>query len=359
MSNSSSPVLAGPSTPLNRLQLHSSIPSHLSTELSFLQTLFLRARDQHRTQLFLRRMHEVLIVGKLLLRYVKESQNDATIWEKRKIQGKQLVTRMIKALFTSQRFTAQILDLHHFVPLQTSVLAIYSRLFAITMNIASGLDMELENVFMNGGQRKAKRKLDKTRIGKATIQAAPVPMEGVMDTGKLYPVESMNVDGTELGEKIQRSSITTVSTSNDTTPKASRYPSLSHDNLNSQPQSTTPSSSDVHALALDLPTKAISRPPSPPSERDEDLYPPELDTYDAEIKKRKKKKKLLDIDAIFDSKARKEKISEVQQNFKENSEEALIPKKKKNKSRDQDGDVTIKNKKMKKKKDAMDDIFGF
>ena len=47
-------------------QLHSSVQSHLATELVLLHALIRRSKDQHRGQLFLKRLHGVYRLGRLV-----------------------------------------------------------------------------------------------------------------------------------------------------------------------------------------------------------------------------------------------------------------------------------------------------
>lgn len=69
------PYTSGCSTPVSSsssLHFHASLPSHLSTELAFLQTFIKRASSQHRSQLFLQRMEGVLRVGKAMMLHVRK-----------------------------------------------------------------------------------------------------------------------------------------------------------------------------------------------------------------------------------------------------------------------------------------------
>ncbi|WVF70773.1 hypothetical protein IAT40_005567 [Kwoniella sp. CBS 6097] len=234
------------------LHLHPSIQSHLATELSFLHTLILRARDQHRLQLFLRRMYDVLRVGKAVLGFVRACANAFTSasaksnnksvgmgsevdrgagagtglsrWRKK---GSILVSRMIKSLYTAQRFTAQIIELHHFLPLQTSVLAIYARLFVLTLNVANALGMDIENLISSGGGRlgagedhgKKGRAKGKKREGQEGDGSLSMLEGGGVSSSSSFSMESatqgarnvVNVDmevvlglGSEVGERIER-----------------------------------------------------------------------------------------------------------------------------------------------------------
>ena len=63
-------------------QLHSSIQPHLAIELQLIRVLIRRSRDQHRGQLFLKRLHGVYRLGRLvqaaLLLRVQKSGNGAS-----------------------------------------------------------------------------------------------------------------------------------------------------------------------------------------------------------------------------------------------------------------------------------------
>ncbi|WWD09251.1 hypothetical protein V865_007373 [Kwoniella europaea PYCC6329] len=367
----STPSSGGPSNPLNRLHVHPSIASHLSTELSFLQTLLLRARDQHRTQLFLRRMHEVLRIGRILLKYVRETSSvhtDESGWETRRLTGERLIYRMVKSLFTAQRFTSQIIELHHFLPLQASVLAIYSRLFTMSMNIASGLGMDIDSVIQHGGQLKhqKKKKLMNVDVDEQGDRIGEVVLNDTRNGNE------MGIHGIELGERIQRPSITPRLQEN--SPLTSRRQSPVSKSNNRQFNGTSPQ--------IEQPTGLSSRSQSPlisaqPELREDDGYNPSRlsdttisvnvpddndptkDGRKEDIpKKQKKRSHDLDLDLIFDtisSHAQSPRVKE--KGLPQHSNEPQ--KKKKIEISGVDEKLEKPKKKKKKKKDAMDDIFGF
>ncbi|WVW82133.1 hypothetical protein I302_104138 [Kwoniella bestiolae CBS 10118] len=369
MSIIGTPSSAGPSTPITRLHIHPSVPSHLSTELSFLQTLLLRARDQHRTQLFLRRMYEVLKMGKLILKYVKDTSIvDEQGWEKRRLRGEQLVCRTIKSLFTAQRFTSQIIELHHFLPLQTSTLAIYARLCTITMNIAQGLGMDLEQLISLGGQIHSRKKRSVlVDMQDRAVELGPGVM--VIDGSE----NDMNIHGVELGEKIERQS----SIFNSSVHQSTTQPDIPKPSNHKQPQSPlsligssrpVSASSAVRSRSPVIPSTSehqeITSAPVNPGNASAPV-PPWTDVEQIpskglaqEEKPRKKKKSPFDIDSIFDS------VPPLSAKHKDHdlgsSKISSESKKQKAPSRpDADMDKSTKKVSKKKKKDAMDDIFGF
>ncbi|WVQ97151.1 hypothetical protein IAU59_004261 [Kwoniella sp. CBS 9459] len=231
-----------PDSPALNLHLHPSVQAHFATELSFLHTLIRRARDQHRLQLFLRRMYDVLRIGKALLGFVRQSvsakavgqgegqqvvaEGDADAGRLRK-RGTALVSRMIKSLYTAHRHTAQIIELHHFLPLQTSVLSIYARLFVLTLNVANALNMDIERVIASGGQlnkpgdiftgsreKKGKGRDTGTERGldiRSDLDLDPEGMARASSTSSSMGMVQGDVEmalnlglGTELGERIER-----------------------------------------------------------------------------------------------------------------------------------------------------------
>ncbi|WVQ62350.1 uncharacterized protein L199_000490 [Kwoniella botswanensis] len=366
----STPSSGGPSTPLNRLHVHSSIASHLSTELSLLQTLLLRARDQHRTQLFLRRMHEVLRIGKILLKYVRETSSvhtDESGWETRRSTGERLIYRMVKSLFTAQRFTSQIIELHHFLPLQASVLAIYSRLFTISMNIASGLGMDIDQVIQHGGQLNCQKK-KKLRIVNVDDERDRIGEVILSDTTKGLG-EDMGIHGIELGEKIERSSMTPQGIGSSA--PASRFQSplpISSSKRSSASSTQVPcrAAPTIQSPSRILPARyelgeddaniSSQDPETPKSGRISNDYESAKDGRADGILK-KKKRRSHDMDFIFDS------VSSPAQSPNMNDGGSLKdpnePKKKKKIASTAVEAKLDKPKKKKKKQDAMDDIFGF
>ncbi|OCF73655.1 hypothetical protein I204_05498 [Kwoniella mangroviensis CBS 8886] len=274
---------------------------------------------------------------------------------------------MVKSLFTAQRFTSQIIELHHFLPLQTSVLAIYARLFTITMNIASGLGMDTDQIIQHGGQLKSqkKKKLMNVDVNKQGDMIGEV----VLNDTRNDLSEEMGVHGTELGERIERPSITPQLPENSLSTSRRQSP-VSKSN-NTQSNRTSPQ--------IEQPTSLSSRSLSPlisaqPGLREDDgSIPPRLsDTTvsvnvhdDTDTMKdgrmegtpKKKKKRSHDLGFLFDS------ISSHAQSPKVEEEE-LPNDPNESKEKNKIGITALaekleKPKKKRKKKDAMDDIFGF
>ncbi|WWD18004.1 hypothetical protein CI109_102451 [Kwoniella shandongensis] len=229
---------------LTAIRIHSSVPSHLTAELTFLKTLIRRAKDQHRSQLFLQRMVGVLRIGQILLRHLKESlslglDDQAEVEEKvvqgRKKKDESLVRKMIKQLFDASYITSQIIDLHHFLPLQTTSLGIYARLFAMTINIASGWEMDVEGLISGSRPSRSKRSQVTDRVGGAeegTVSTSD-GVDAAWSTQPPTPSAEMEL-GFELGEKIERSSIASRSISKAATPRVPSPMAMSVDSLDSE-----------------------------------------------------------------------------------------------------------------------------
>ncbi|OCF55612.1 hypothetical protein L486_07097 [Kwoniella mangroviensis CBS 10435] len=272
---------------------------------------------------------------------------------------------MVKSLFTAQRFTSQIIELHHFLPLQTSVLAIYARLFTITMNIASGLGMDPDQVIQHGGQVKYQKK-KKLRTVNVDDERDMIGEVILSDTTKGLG-EDMGIHVIELGERIERPSITPRT--QESSPSTSRR----------QPPITKSNDRqfDRTSSQIEQPTGLSSRSQSPlilaqPVLGEDDGYissrlpdtikfvnmPDDNDpTKDGRMEgiTKKEKKRSHDLDLISDS------ISFPAQSSEELPEDSNDSKKKKKKKGVTVVDETLERpkKKKKKKKDAMDDIFGF
>ncbi|WVQ71017.1 hypothetical protein IAR50_000542 [Cryptococcus sp. DSM 104548] len=374
-SSSATPVPYIPSG----VHFHSSLPSHLATELAFLQTFIRRAVAQHRTQLFLQRMEGTLRMGKVLLVYLKgcgeKREGDAE--DKWKHRGMCLVRKMVRSLYDAQFITSQIVDLHHFLPLQTAALSIYARLFTVTLNLAGALGMDLEGLVSSAGSRKRVKEKLTRRDSPANMLAGSVG--GNANTAK---PEGRTLDF-EIGEKIERSSIPqpAVKASQQsavlrrqeltTSPKHSPAPITRHN------QSQTPANEPQSIRSV----SPISNPESPGSlhpESDTALVPIEVDRNElpsGSLLEPKKKKKKVGDGLLASGVAVSQKKQRLATLGNEPSVTPSLPvststskplastlevPKKKKKRVDDEGITSDKTKvKKKKKKDAMDDIFGF
>ncbi|WVQ85314.1 hypothetical protein IAT38_007479 [Cryptococcus sp. DSM 104549] len=355
--------------PSAHVHLHSSIPSHLSAELALLQTFIRRSAAQHRTQLFLQRMEGVLRMGKLLLAYVKqngarngaEGTKDAEKWRWR---GECLVRKMITMLYSAQHIASQIIDLRHFVPLQTTAVAIYARLFTIALNLAAGLGMDIGELVVSAGG---------DRLHKSSSSSVETPSAAMGAAGAKGEVGKMDL-GDELGERIERSSLPLASAP---TPSTATVSKLSSDRAS---RSTTPSLPKASQPLLPPPAAAAPSPQAVPLS--EGISDGEVaarllkkkakakrtggeevgdrkgdagdDALEAVAPKKKKNAKLVVSDDVVPHR------TETADGGAEKAE--VAPKKKKKRSGDGEGDggkSEVAKVKKKKKKDAMDDIFGF
>ncbi|OWZ54706.1 hypothetical protein C356_01767 [Cryptococcus neoformans c45] len=344
------PYTSGCSTPVSSsssLHFHASLPSHLSTELAFLQTFIKRASSQHRSQLFLQRMEGVLRVGKAMMLHVRklpeERSGEACIaW---RWKGENLIKKMIKMLFSAQYIASQIIDLYHFLPLQTTVLSIYARLFTVTVSLANSLEMDVEELLIA-----AKRKTNGKR---KTAAEENQKVHGVaMDTLLVGAIQNIGVD-LEMGEVIERSSESLGRGVSKPTPRSiSERSAFSPKPLNpgelvSSAVAALSSTADLGNEYLEkeitVVSKSVELPPS--------LQIDELLGTSTNIAKDKKKKRRVEADTNVSDAKTPEEIS---------IEGDIIPKKKKRVVKDEKGKGDEKAKaKKKKKKDAMDDIFGF
>lgn len=67
--------------------LHSSVPSHLATEMQVLSAVIERSKFQHRSQPFLRRMREVLRLGSRVGHILANEDTEAVVVDmKRKVE---------------------------------------------------------------------------------------------------------------------------------------------------------------------------------------------------------------------------------------------------------------------------------
>ncbi|TYJ57594.1 hypothetical protein B9479_001676 [Cryptococcus floricola] len=368
---STTPVPYAPSG----VHFHSSLPSHLATELAFLHTFIRRAAAQHRTQLFLQRMEGTLRMGKILLVYLKGcgEKREGQIEDKWKHRGLCLVRKTIKSLYDAEFIVSQIVGLHHFLPLQTAALSIYARIFTVTLNLAGALGMDLEGLVSSAGSgKRTKSKKTRPDLPEDTPNGA---VGGKSNAGK---VEGRSLDF-EIGEKIERSSVPLAAV------KDSRKAANPQRDQLSSVRSPAP---DPVINSSTTPTRAqSSQSPSPiPSPESLDscpepemaLTPMEVDINDlpvGSLLQPKKKKKSVNDEAAAPgvaapSKKQRSKASEdhvtgmppltMPTVTNVSSESTVEAPKKKKKRVDEEGASSDKTKvKKKKKKDAMDDIFGF
>lgn len=137
-------------------QLHTSLPSHLSTELIILDSLVQRSKNQHRSQPFFQRMTEVLRLGRrtarVLLHVVLEEvaaiDHDllAKVGPQSPGPGEMLNVQFIRAILRASESSSQIVELRHFLPLQLTLVGVYARLFTLALNLASCIHLDVQSV---------------------------------------------------------------------------------------------------------------------------------------------------------------------------------------------------------------------
>ncbi|EAL22142.1 hypothetical protein CNBC2800 [Cryptococcus deneoformans B-3501A] len=250
---------------------------------------------------------------------------------------------MIRMLFSAQYITSQIIDLYHFLPLQTTALSIYARLFTVTVSLANSLEMDVEELLIAAGRKtNGKRKTGAGKNQKTN--------EVAMDTLLADAIQKMGAD-LEVGEVIERSSqpLDPVSkASRESISERSAFSSKSPKpgKLVASAVAVLSSTVDPGNGCLEKETTIVSKSVEfPPSLQIDQL----LDTSSNE--KDKKKKRRVETGTNASDAMTPEELSTAGD---------IIPKKKSRvvKHEKGKGDEKAKAKK-KKKKDAMDDIFGF
>lgn len=203
----------------------------------------------------------------------------------------------------------QIIELEHFLPTQISVVAVYGRLFAIGISIAthSGLDLEQVlsgNVKCTSGSKGKKRKRKDGADAQLIYEDSNLDLDLGMDLGP--KMVSRRKDTFDMGQRIERP--VTVPFSQPESP----VPNQSKSSID--PPQLSPADSPRSISSGSPPPSSPDIPPSPVR-----VPTPELKTEPIDPKPKLKKKKTL---AVAQS-------------------------------------STTKKTKGKKKKDDMDDIFGF
>ncbi|WOO84586.1 uncharacterized protein LOC62_06G008105 [Vanrija pseudolonga] len=172
MSLAPAPVVPAATGPAHLYSLHTSVGFHLSTETAVLATLLQRSRAQHRSQLFLRHL-----VGAVRL----ARRVGAAFGADDKAALATLVPVFVANLVKAAAATRRMVQLHHFMPLQTVLLASYARLYAVALGL--GRSVGLDDAVLGLG-------------GKQT----PVPAAAVV-----VPALIGDLDVAELGERVERS----------------------------------------------------------------------------------------------------------------------------------------------------------
>lgn len=255
---------------------------------------------------------------------------------------------MIKMLFSAHYITSQIIDLYHFLPLQTTVLSIYARLFTVTVSLANSLEMDVEQLLVvagkatDGKRRMGPEENQKTnKVARGTLVAGAVKDMGV--NVEMGEVIERSRSSQSLG-RVSRSTRGSISERSPFSPKPPRRGKVV--SLSSTVDSGINLENDCLEKETTIVSKSVELPPSLQIDQVLDSIP------STNVAKDKKKKRRVETGInVSHAKAPKEDIS---------IEDDSIHKKKKRIVKDEEGKSDEKTKaKKKKKKDAMDDIFGF
>ncbi|ORX41275.1 hypothetical protein BD324DRAFT_648152 [Kockovaella imperatae] len=120
-----------------RTHLHSSVLSHLTNQLAVLKALRQRSKDQHRSQIFYRRIAEIIRLSKLVQGVAERIREDGDSASSRR--DRNLLRKFVMTLIKAAQSVQQQIELRHFLPLQMALLGIYARLFILTAHIAAVL----------------------------------------------------------------------------------------------------------------------------------------------------------------------------------------------------------------------------
>ncbi|GMK56941.1 hypothetical protein CspeluHIS016_0307810 [Cutaneotrichosporon spelunceum] len=146
---------------------HPSTSSHIATETALLQLLHTRSKAQHRSQPFLSRLHAVIRLSKRVLAALPPREPHASPSSSHAdpyARTLRLLPTFASALVRAAAASAAILELHHFVPLHTALLAAYARLLAVTAALGAALGMH-DLLADTSGSGRVKRAEGGTTVG--------------------------------------------------------------------------------------------------------------------------------------------------------------------------------------------------
>nr|KIR87300.1 hypothetical protein I308_02244 [Cryptococcus tetragattii IND107] len=264
---------------------------------------------------------------------------------------------MIKMLFSGHYITSQIIDLYHFLPLQTTVLSIYARLFTVTVSLANSLEMDVEQLLVvagkatNGKRRMGPEENQKTdKVATGTLLAGAIKDNGVdVEMGEVIerPGSSQSL-GRVSKSKSTPGSISERSAFSPKPPKRGKVVPSAVAALSSTVDSGINLENDCLEKETTIVSKSVELPASLQIDQLLDNIP------STNIAKDKKKKRRVETGInVSDAKAPKEDVSIEDDSFNKKKKRIV-----KDEEEGKSDEKTIAKKK-KKKKDAMDDIFGF
>jgi hypothetical protein len=316
---------------------HPSTSSHLATETALLEVLHTRSKHQHRSQLFLQRLRGVLRLSKRVIAALPARDGPSTdpyravapLLPKVSSPAYKL-TQFTSTLLHAAGCSSAIIELNHFVPLHTTLLACYARLLSVTLALGAALGMSQTDLLLPSEKKVESRPAPVTReIG----EVGEVITRGKGDLGEVIARPS-------LGEVIAR-------------PASSLPPSRSSVPTEPEPSPAPAPAKPKKRKSDDKGTDVLEAKPKKKAKDGMD------DTFDTRPKKAKG-----GIDDIFGDRPKKAKIAgdgdkpkKVKAQGADGMNDIFGDKPKKNKA-EAVGTVGVGDKPKKKAKGEMDDIFG-
>ncbi|BEI82568.1 hypothetical protein CcaverHIS002_0304360 [Cutaneotrichosporon cavernicola] len=186
---------------------HSSTSSHLATETALLTVLYDRSKAQHRSQIFLSRLQGVLRLSKRVIAALpRRDGSSSQVDPYAEVLG--LLPKFISNLLRAAAASTAIIDLNHFVPLHTTLLACYARLLSVSLALGSALGVPQANLLSESRAKPIRRK--------AGVMESPAKA-GEVKAGEVTVGE---VTVGEVGEIVARSVASTTTVSVDPAPES-------------------------------------------------------------------------------------------------------------------------------------------
>ncbi|KAL7420266.1 hypothetical protein Q5752_005235 [Cryptotrichosporon argae] len=249
---------------------HPSTLPHLTTDLGLLCALVARSKAQHRAQPFLRHAAEVKRLGARVVGETdaalratdpasvggvggvgsgvggSSSVNVTTVGETYDLTRlRLLVDKLVPALHRAAHASSLQIQLRHFVPLHLVLLAIYARAHAVALGIRAWVGV---------GVRPRPRGTARSGSGSGGVDVAGPSVKGTArrTTG------SEGVDGVELGEKLDRADFAKLASARTGTPRA-----LSRSTTQPSTASAVPAPNSLPIPATTTVSTAIALPTAP------------------------------------------------------------------------------------------------
>ncbi|CAK9779763.1 unnamed protein product [Cutaneotrichosporon oleaginosum] len=138
---------------------HSSTSSHLATETALLQVLYTRSKHQHRSQIFLARLHRVLRLSKRVIASLYLANNPPHASSSSSTQDlygttRRLLPNFCTSLLHAAGHSTAILELNHFAPLHTTLLSAYARLLSVSLALGAALGLSQAALLLSEAERR-------------------------------------------------------------------------------------------------------------------------------------------------------------------------------------------------------------